>query len=146
MFSNPASRHDNNGSGGDGFTVSDVSLPMGGRRHRGYRREVCGEDLSKPTDWPFEVVFNGGKHTPVNPTPTENLAHRGATRADPFLIFRSTFEVRTHLLGQRLLMFQLFPKGKNGEVGYDGLVHSTDFSTTNQTRDRSSSVIPYKWR
>ncbi len=87
-----------------------------------------GEDLSKRTDWLFEVVFDYGEHDPVNPAPAEDPARKWATRADPFSTFRSTFDVRTYRLCRRVLMFHHFPKGQNGEGGYDGLVRSTDFS------------------
>lgn len=87
-----------------------------------------GEDLSQRSDWLFEVVFDYGEHNPTTPLPAEDPARQWAARADPFSTFRSTFEVRTNRLCQRILMFHHFPKGKNGEAGYDGLVHSTNFS------------------
>ena len=87
-----------------------------------------GEDLSKRTDWLFEVVFDYGEHNQGKPASTEDPSRQWVARADPFSTFRSTFEVRTNRLCQRILMFHHFPKGKNGESGYDGVVRSTNFS------------------
>jgi len=101
-----------------------------------YQRE---EDLSKRADWLFEVVFDYGEHDPVNPTPAEDPTRKWNTRADPFSNFRSTFEVRTYRLCGRVLMFHHFPKGANGESGYDGLVRSTEFEYDQQ--DPESQLI-----
>jgi RHS repeat-associated protein len=98
-----------------------------------------GEDLSKRADWFFEVVFDYGEHDPATPTPTEEPTRKWGTRADPFSSFRSTFEIRTYRLCQRILMFHHFPKGINGESGYDGLVKSTGF--TYDQEDPSSEFI-----
>ena len=98
-----------------------------------------GEDLSIRTDWLFEVVFDYGEHDPDTPTPAENPARKWNIRADPFSNFRSTFDIRTYRLCQRVLMFHHFPKGKNGESGYDGLVHATAFAYDQQ--DPQSGLI-----
>ena len=97
-----------------------------------------GEDLSKRTDWLFEAVFDYGEHDPATPVPAEDPARKWNTRADPFSTFRSTFDIRTYRLCKRVLMFHHFPRGKNGEAGYDGLVRSTDF--TYDQADPSSSL------
>ena len=97
------------------------------------------EDLSKRTDWLFEAVFDYGEHDPVTPTPAEDPARTWHTRADPFSTFRSTFDIRTYRLCQRVLLFHHFAKGKSGEAGYDGLVRSTDF--TYDQSDPSSQLI-----
>ena len=89
---------------------------------------VREEDLSQRNDWLFEVVFDYGEHDPTNPTSAEDPARKWATRADPFSTFRSTFDIRSYRLCQRVLMFHHFPQIQNGEAGYDGLVRSTDFS------------------
>jgi RHS repeat-associated protein len=89
---------------------------------------VREEDLSKRSDWLFEIVFDYGEHNLANPIPGEDPAQKWVTRADPFSNFRSTFDVRTYRLCQRVLMFHHFPQGQNGETGYDGLVRSTDFA------------------
>jgi RHS repeat-associated protein len=94
-----------------------------------YQRD---EDLSKRADWLFEVVFDYGEHDLVNPTPAEGPSRKWNTRADPFSNFRSTFDIRTYRLCQRVLMFHHFPKGEHGEPGYDGLVRSTDFAYDQQ--------------
>jgi len=86
-----------------------------------------GEDLSKRTDWLFEVVFDYGEHDRATPTPAEDPNLKWKTRADPFSSFRSTFDIRTYRLCQRVLMFHHFPKIEGKEEGYDGLVRSTDF-------------------
>jgi RHS repeat-associated protein len=99
------------------------------RIHYGNRAPYApGEDLSRRTDWLFEVVFDYGEHNPTLPTPAEDPARTWATRADPFSSFRSTFEVRTYRLCQRVLMFHHVPPGPSGEAGYDGLARSTDLS------------------
>src|SRR5262249_1287389 len=51
-------------------------------------------------------------------------------RVDPFSSFRSTFEVRTYRLCQRLLMFHHFPA--EAGVGQDCLGRSTDFTDSYQ--------------
>jgi hypothetical protein len=79
-------------------------------------------------NWYFEVVFDYGEHDQVNPTPQE--AGKWTARQDPFSSYRSTFEVRTHRLCQRVLMFHHVPDDRDpeGQKGYDGLVRSTDFT------------------
>ncbi len=115
------------------------------------------EDLSKRTDWLFEVVFDYGEHDPANPTPAEEPGRTWKTRADPFSNFRSTFDIRTYRLCQRILMFHHFPKVEGKEAGYDGLVRSTDFGYDQQdpqsqlignpvaTKLTSITQIGYKW-
>jgi RHS repeat-associated protein len=98
-----------------------------------------GEDLSQRSDWLFEVVFDYGEHNLAMPAPAPDPTRQWAVRADAFSTFRSTFEVRTHRLCQRILMFHHFPKGKNGETGYDGLVRSTNF--TYDQADPTSSLL-----
>jgi RHS repeat-associated protein len=87
---------------------------------------VAAEDLTKRTDWLFEVVLDYGEHDPNNPSPTEEANRPWLTRADPFSNFRSSFDIRTYRLCQRILMFHHFPTDSNGAAGYDGLVRSTD--------------------
>jgi RHS repeat-associated protein len=101
-----------------------------------YQRE---EDLSKRADWLFEVVFDYGEHDPVHPGLADDPARKWNTRADPFSSFRSTFDIRTYRLCQRVLMFHHFPKEGNEESGYDGLVRSTDFAYDQQ--DPQSQLI-----
>lgn len=103
------------------------------RIHYGTRTPyIREEDLSKRADWLFEVVFDYGEHDPNNPAPAEDPSRKWATRADPFSSFRSTFDVRTYRLCERVLMFHHFPKVENGEAGYDGLVRSTGFAYDQQ--------------
>ena len=91
-----------------------------------------GKDLAKRDDWLFEVVFDYGEHDPANPVPAEDPVRKWNTRADPFSNFRSTFDIRTYRLCQRVLMFHHLSKGRNGESGYDGLVHATGFGYDQQ--------------
>ncbi|HEY7419443.1 MAG TPA: SpvB/TcaC N-terminal domain-containing protein, partial [Ktedonobacteraceae bacterium] len=79
-------------------------------------------DLTK-MNWLFEVVFDYGEHDIQTPQPAE--AHPWLCRNDPFSSYRSSFEVRTYRLCQRVLMFHHFPNEAN--VGQDCLVRSTDF-------------------
>ncbi|MCY7282017.1 MAG: toxin, partial [Cyanobacteria bacterium CAN_BIN43] len=81
------------------------------------------EDLSLRTDWLFEVVFDYGDHNLANPKPDD--PGNWSVRNDPFSSYRSTFEVRTYRLCQRVLMFHHFPD--EAEVGRDCLARSTDF-------------------
>lgn len=82
-----------------------------------------GEDLSKRSDWLFEVIFDYGEHDASSPTTREVLAW--PTREDSFSLYRSTFDVRTYRLCRRVLMFHHFPDEFGGIQ--DLLVRSTDF-------------------
>ncbi|WP_051034209.1 SpvB/TcaC N-terminal domain-containing protein [Streptomyces sp. SS] len=73
--------------------------------------------------WHFELVFDYGEHDTAAPTPRD--AGAWAARPDPFSSFRAGFEVRTHRLCRRVLMFHHFPE--EPEVGAGCLVRSTDF-------------------
>ncbi|GLV54301.1 hypothetical protein KDH_11490 [Dictyobacter sp. S3.2.2.5] len=83
-------------------------------------------DLSK-TDWMFEVVFDYGEHDLLTPNPVE--VQPWLCRNDPFSFHRSSFEVRTYRLCQRVLMFHHFSNEPG--VGQDCLVRSTDFTYRN---------------
>ncbi len=74
-------------------------------------------------DWLFEVVFDYGEHDLGVPTPAD-VGDWGA-RPDPFSTYRPGFEVRTHRLCRRVLMFHHFENEVG--VGRDCLVRSTDF-------------------
>jgi RHS repeat-associated protein len=82
--------------------------------------------LSENPEWLFEVVFDYGEHDEAVPTPTE--ARQWPVRPDPFSSYRAGFEVRTYRLCQRVLMFHHIPDLPTGELGYDGLVRSTDLT------------------
>jgi RHS repeat-associated protein len=75
-------------------------------------------------DWMFEVVFDYGEHDLEVPTPQD--ARPWDARPDPFSSYRAGFEVRTHRLCRRVLMFHHFPQ--EAGVGRDCLVRSTDLS------------------
>ena len=78
------------------------------------------------TRWMFEVVFDYGEHDDLAPTPDDaGLWHR---RNDPFSTYRAGFEVRTHRLCQRVLMFHHFPQEPG--AGADCLVRSTGFTSS----------------
>lgn len=81
-----------------------------------------GEELSQPTDWLFEVVFDYGEHDLHNPKP--NDTGQWLCRHDPFSSYRAGFEVRTYRLCQRVLIFHHF--SDETEVGQDCLVRSLD--------------------
>lgn len=88
-------------------------------------------DASK--NWYFEVVFDHGERDADAPTPNDPGVW--AVRNDPFSSYRPYFEVRTYRLCQRVLMFHHFPvvkdaDGRSIEVGYEGLVRSTDFENS----------------
>jgi RHS repeat-associated protein len=92
------------------------------------------EELSERTDWLFEVVFDYKEghyeELPADPNIHQLVnAHKDLTqewpiRQDPFSSFRSSFEVRTYRLCQRVLMFHHFPD-ELGVANY--LVRATEF-------------------
>jgi RHS repeat-associated protein len=59
-----------------------------------------------PTDSFFQVVFDYGEHDPAVPRREEDRLW--SSRQDPFSSYRSTFEIRTHRLCRRVLMFHSF--------------------------------------
>jgi RHS repeat-associated protein len=89
-------------------------------------------------DWMFEVVFDYGEGHYAEAPPdvdgrvlAEAVAQapagaRWPARADAFSSYRAGFEVRTHRLCRRVLMFHRFPELGPGEC----LVGSTDLSYT----------------
>jgi hypothetical protein len=83
-------------------------------------------DVDGSKHWFFEVVFDYGEHVVAEPKPSD--VGIWSVRNDPFSSYRSTFEVRTYRLCQRVLMFHHF-EGEAG-VGKDCLVRSTDFHYT----------------
>ena len=92
-------------------------------------------------NWYFEVVFDYGEHDQVNPEPQKT--GKWTARQDPFSSYRSTFEVRTHRLCHRVLMFHHFPDDPDdqNQKGYDSLVRSTDF-TYEYEQDPTNSRVP----
>ncbi|GLV54152.1 hypothetical protein KDH_10010 [Dictyobacter sp. S3.2.2.5] len=91
-------------------------------------------------NWYFEVVFDYGEHDQTNPTPQETSTW--TVRQDAFSTYRSTFEVRTQRLCQRVLMFHHIPDLLHtSQQGYDGLVRSTDF-TYEYEQDPASARAP----
>ncbi|MFJ5262265.1 SpvB/TcaC N-terminal domain-containing protein [Streptomyces sp. NPDC088387] len=82
------------------------------------RRDVAGRYLKRirygnvepgvAADFCFEVVFDYGEHHEDVPTPDE--VRPWPVREDPFSTGRSGFEVRTHRLCRRVLMFHRIPE------------------------------------
>jgi RHS repeat-associated protein len=72
--------------------------------------------------WMFTVVLDYGDHRTEGPAPVPDRPW--PARADPFSRYRSRFELRTHRLCRRVLMFHSFPE--DPAVGADCLVRSTD--------------------
>ncbi|MEO6599127.1 MAG: SpvB/TcaC N-terminal domain-containing protein, partial [Polyangiaceae bacterium] len=91
-------------------------------------------DFSKPRSWLFELVLDHGEgHFSVTQdsngrelaTASINGTEAWPVRQDPFSRYRSTFEVRSYRLCQRVLMFHHF----QDELGVpDYLVRSTEFT------------------
>lgn len=80
--------------------------------------------LDASPNWCFELVFDYGEHNLHAPLPTD--ADTWDCRNDPFSIYRSTFEIRTYRLCQRVLMFHHF--AGEPEVETNCLVRSTNFA------------------
>jgi Salmonella virulence plasmid 65kDa B protein len=122
-----------------------------------------------PKTWMFEAVFDYGDHqghVEDGRFPTPEPDTDWGSRGDAFSSHRAGFEVRTHRLCQRVLMFHNFPEVQ--DVGQGCLVRSTDFdydkpdalldashtgyTTLRRVRQRSyKKVVPestpkYKWR
>ncbi|MEU3690569.1 SpvB/TcaC N-terminal domain-containing protein [Streptomyces narbonensis] len=81
-------------------------------------------------DWMFEVVLDYGEHGPDRPRPADTGPW--TARSDPFSSRRPGFELRTHRLCRRVLMFHHFPD--EAGIGRDCLVRSMDFRY--EDRDR----------
>ena len=100
--------------------------------NRYLKRIRYGNVVSRLTDpnltdakrqWLFEAVLDYGEHDPANPTPDPVPNQDWLCRRDSFSTYRPGFEVRTHRLCQRVLMFHRF-----AELGAAPcLVRSTDF-------------------
>ncbi len=78
--------------------------------------------LGSQDEFLFRVVFDYGEYDLIKPTP-ERVAS-WPSRLDPVSTFRPGFEIRTHRLCRRVLMFHVFE-----ELGSEPcLVRSTDFT------------------
>ncbi|HEY2714689.1 MAG TPA: SpvB/TcaC N-terminal domain-containing protein [Solirubrobacterales bacterium] len=94
-------------------------------------------DPALPQDWLFEVVFDYGEHDPDAPAPEE--AAPWSPRPDPFSSYRSGFEIRTHRLCRRILMFHRMP-----ELGEEPvLVRSTDLAYAHDEAPADPSLPAY---
>ncbi len=76
--------------------------------------------------WCFEVVFDYGDHAEGVPAPAPSRPW--PPRPDAFSSYRAGFEVRTHRLCRRVLMFHHFPD--DPAVGPGCLVRSTELDHT----------------
>ncbi len=111
-------------------TASEARRTVGANRY--LKRVLYGNDTpylpgtpqysSPPTDWCFELVLDYGEHDAATPTLCEQTAWTG--RPDPFSTYRSRFEIRTHRLCRRLLMFHCMRELGAAPV----LVRSTDLT------------------
>ncbi|HEX4961258.1 MAG TPA: SpvB/TcaC N-terminal domain-containing protein, partial [Thermoanaerobaculia bacterium] len=80
------------------------------------------QDSALPDDWHFQLVFDYGEHDAATPRVEEDGVW--PSRPDAFSSYRAGFEVRTHRLCRRVLMFHHF-----AELGEEPcLVRSTDFT------------------
>ena len=87
-----------------------------------YPDPLNAASLELPARWYFQVVFDYGEHDLARPGLEEDVTW--AARADPFSSYRAGFEIRSHRLCRRVLMFHEFP-----ELGATPcLVRSTDFT------------------
>ncbi len=111
--------------------------------HTPYLPKLAGDQAwpQLPSDdpWYFEVVFDYGEHT----ADTAEETGPWDARPDAFSSYRSTFEVRTARLCQRVLMFHHIPDdpAPGTQKGYDGLVRSTKF-TYEYEQDPQNARVP----
>lgn len=89
--------------------------------------------------WHFELVFDYGEHDIENPVPQDSVQWHA--RSDPFSSYRSGFEVRTHRLCRRVLMFHHFPDEPG--VGANCLVRSTDLTYAHEHARTGDEVPAY---
>ena len=98
-----------------------------------------------PATWMFEVAFDYGGHDDDAPAPI--AAGRWKPRPDPFSTYRAGFEIRTHRLCRRVLMYHRF-----AELGATPcLVRSTEFryeeaGTTSDPLSPSFSLLQSAWQ
>ncbi len=90
-------------------------------RHGNQTPREPAEDLSKRSDWLFELIFDYGENhletvERLDETGEQEIIRAtiiaGAewpVRSDPFSSYKSAFEVRTYRLCRRILMFHHFP-------------------------------------
>lgn len=90
----------------------------------GHRPIDLSTDALQNAGWMFEVVFDYGEHSDVDPKPADS--GEWLCRNDPFSSYRAGFEVRTYRLCQRVLIFHHFPSESG--IGQDCLVRSMDFA------------------
>ncbi len=128
-----------NDSGVDLRAASERSRDRSANRYLkrilyGNREPIRGRGPEVKANWMFEVVFDYGEEGYREEAPDdegrttvaegEQGSRKWTARADPFSSYRSGFEVRTHRLCCRVLMFHRFPE----ELGTERcLVRSTEF-------------------
>jgi len=102
------------------------------------RPPFLSQSQKDSTQWLFEVVLDYGEYDPelIQPEGGEILERRAwQLRPDPFSSYRSGFEVRTCRLCRRILMFHHIPDDLVNQNGYDGLVHTIDFTYSGHKKD-----------
>ncbi|WON73555.1 SpvB/TcaC N-terminal domain-containing protein [Nitrosospira sp. Is2] len=129
-----------NSQGVEKFSAQEANREDQGRSANRYIKRIKygnvlprkgDEDLSKRTDWMFEVVFDYGEHYEeaangdIKQVFYTDDQHDWNIRRDPFSSYRSCFEVRTYRLCRRVLMFHHF---KEELAVSDYLVRATHFS------------------
>ncbi|KAJ5736889.1 SpvB-domain-containing protein [Penicillium malachiteum] len=100
------------------------------------------DDCIPADSWMFEVVFDYGEHSLLNPTTVEQ--NPWLVRKDPYSSGEAGFAIHTMRLCQRVLMFHHFPEELAG--ARDTLVSSTALEYDNSRPDRVSllsSVTQY---
>src|SRR5262249_40649868 len=93
------------------------------------------EDLTKRTDWLFELVFDYGEHDRDNPAPGDH--GEWLCPNDSFSIYLAGFEIRAYRLCQRVLLFHHFPD--EAGIGRDCLVRSTEVFYRNSRNEPEDS-------
>lgn len=83
-------------------------------------------DDQNQTQWAFNIILDYGNDNETDfKVLTTNPTDRWTLRPDPFSDYRAGFEVRTHRLCQRILVFHHFPL----ELGFEHcLVHATQLT------------------
>ncbi|MDB4891181.1 MAG: insecticidal toxin complex protein TcdB family [Gemmatimonadetes bacterium] len=98
-------------------------------------------DPAHPSPWMFQLVFDYGEHDSAAPTPGEVGGQPWRIRTDSFSTYRAGFELRTHRLCERVLMFHHF-----SELGSEPcLVRATNFSYHRAGATSDPSALPFSF-
>lgn len=104
---------------------------------------------SPTTDYCFELVVDFGEHDPLIPTP--DMPNLWTYRQDAFSSYRAGFEIRTHRLCQRILLFHHFEAEQQfvgteevENFGKDYLVRSLDMAyAPSSINDSGQAEVTY---